>query len=106
MKEKTKDVIVISIIVIVVFAVIGGLGWELYNNANQKYQDDKFCEYLFLSPLEKDNLGKDHLGRKVAWGELNDIEEGYIRCCRRYAENHEIKEECEIFHEGNLGVGQ
>ena len=30
-------------------------------------------------------------------GSTNDIEKGYIKCCRSYYKDHEQEKECEIF---------
>lgn len=99
MKEKIKDWIVEIIVVAIIGTVVIGLGWSLISDQYEKKQLDKNCLALFPSPLKKDIYN-----RKLVWHDNFNVEEGYIKCCRRYAEDHEIKQECEIFHEGTLAV--
>lgn len=102
MKQKTKDTIGMSITGGIIVLLIVGVVWSICSENAILDQRNEYCGELFPSPLEE----KDNLNRKLVWGELVDVENGYIRCCRRYSENHEIKKECEIFHEGTLAVGE
>jgi len=91
MKKKTETIIKYifgSLCAFLVCFIILGFILSLV----EENKEDNFCEEIFTSPLKEYTMP----GRN-SWASDITIEEGYVKCCRRYWNNHEIDNECKVF---------
>lgn len=66
------------------------VGINIYGLIEGGEQDD-YCERVYPSPIEEPFIFGG------SWSETSNVENGYLRCCRSYFEEHEKKSECQIF---------
>ena len=88
MKTKDKFALIVGIAMgLCVIFTISILLWGMFEDE----KEDDYCLGLYPSEISETSIYAN------SWSESGGVESGYIRCCRRYYENHESQSECEIF---------
>lgn len=83
-KGNLLGVVLLAIFVIFIVSVV------LYGSYSDN-KDNNYCEGLYKSQINEPSTFKH------SWGEIRNIEKGFIKCCRRVIDNHEKIIECKIF---------
>jgi len=72
--------------------VIGFVVFLVIFGGISSYKEDAYCESIYPSRINKEYITFDKV-----WGTVSNVENEYIKCCRRYYELHELKTECQVF---------